>query len=100
MPCAAPVTIAAVPSNRAIGSSLYFAPRLGKRHPALAADEEKIAPLEEFDRPLGAAPHIGAARRRMALAGSDGSSAFRAVSAPQTGSLAASISPSCANTEA
>ncbi len=44
--------------------------------------------------------HISAARRMSAFAGSDGSSAFRAVSAPQTGSVAASISPSCARTEA
>ena len=44
--------------------------------------------------------HISAARRMSALAESDGSSAFRAVSAPQTGSVAASISPSCASTEA
>jgi hypothetical protein len=34
--------------------------------------------------------HISAARRMSALAGSDGSSAFRAVSAPQTGSVATS----------
>ena len=40
--------------------------------------------------------HISAARRMSALAESDGSSVFRAVSAPQTGSVAASISPSCA----
>jgi hypothetical protein len=44
--------------------------------------------------------HIRAARRMSVLAGSDGSSAFRAVSAPQTGSVAALISPSCASTEA
>ena len=44
--------------------------------------------------------HISPARRMSALAGSDGSSAFQAVSAPQTGSVAASISPSCASTEA
>ena len=44
--------------------------------------------------------HISAARRMRALAGSEGSSAFRAVSAPQTGSVVASISPSCASTEA
>jgi len=35
--------------------------------------------------------HISAARRMSALAGSDGSSAFRAVSAPQTGSVATSL---------
>jgi hypothetical protein len=44
--------------------------------------------------------HTSAARRMSALAGSDGSSVFRAVSAPQTGSVATSMSPSCASTEA
>ena len=57
--------------------------------------------FQEFSNAVATGPsHISAARRMSTLAGSDGSSAFRAVSAPQTGSVAASISPSCASTEA
>src|SRR5580700_9018288 len=89
MPCAAPVTIAAVLSNRAIGSSLPSSdaalltdrrdtivaqPRLGESHAAFPADEEEIALLGEFEldegerlRPLGADGTLGLGLRGLAV---------------------------------